>query len=132
MVWLDQPYRNYAVDLLSPQHYPKDGSEPYDDVSWELPVHYRLEAIPTADASVRAAAITSVSEVPHPAGKVNGDVPVLLMKDIGRPAILDLPAGHGHVVAFNFNPIHRDLNHGDQRLVWNAILNWQAILKGQL
>jgi hypothetical protein len=50
---------------------------------------------------------------------------------IGRPAILDLPAGHGHVVSFNFNPIHRDLNRGDQRLVWNAILNWQAILKGQ-
>ena len=46
---LDQPYRNYAVDLLTPQHYPKDGSEPYDDVSWELPAHYHLQAIPTAD-----------------------------------------------------------------------------------
>ena len=30
-------HRNYAVDLLTPQNYPKDGSEPYDDVSWELP-----------------------------------------------------------------------------------------------
>ena len=40
VVRLDQPYRNYAVDLLTPQHYPKDGSEPYDDVSWESP-HYR-------------------------------------------------------------------------------------------
>jgi hypothetical protein len=47
---------------------------------------------------------------------------------IGRPAILDMPAGQGRVVAFNFNPLHRDLNRGDQRLVWNAILNWQAIL----
>ncbi len=35
---------------------------------------------------------------------------------------------HGHVVAFNFNPLHRDLNRGDQRLLWNAIINWQAIL----
>ena len=35
---------------------------------------------------------------------------------VGRPAILDLPAGRGHVVAFNFNPLHRDLNRGDHRL----------------
>jgi hypothetical protein len=48
---------------------------------------------------------------------------------IGRPAILDTPVGRGHVITFNFNPMHRDLNRGDHRLVWNAILNWQAILE---
>ena len=47
---------------------------------------------------------------------------------VGRPAIFDMPVGKGHVVAFNFNPLHRDLNRGDQRLLWNAILNWQAIV----
>jgi hypothetical protein len=47
-----------------------------------------------------------------------------------RPAVLDLPAGRGRVVAFNFNPLHRDLNRGDHRLVWNAILNWQSLLAG--
>jgi hypothetical protein len=47
---------------------------------------------------------------------------------IGRPAILDMPVGKGHVVTFNFNPMHRDMNRGDQRLLWNAILNWQAIV----
>jgi hypothetical protein len=47
---------------------------------------------------------------------------------IGRPAILDVPAGAGHIVAFNFNPIHRDMNRGDQRMLWNAIINWQAII----
>jgi hypothetical protein len=47
---------------------------------------------------------------------------------IGRPAIFDLPQGAGHVVAFNFNPLHRDLNRGDQRMLWNAIINWRAIL----
>jgi hypothetical protein len=47
---------------------------------------------------------------------------------IGRPAILDMAVGHGRVVAFNFNPLHRDLNRGDQRLLWNALLNWEAIL----
>jgi len=47
---------------------------------------------------------------------------------IGRPAILDMPVGKGHVVAFNFNPMHRDMNRGDQRLLWNTMLNWQAIV----
>jgi hypothetical protein len=47
---------------------------------------------------------------------------------VGRPAILDMRVGRGRVVAFNFNPLHRDLNRGDQRLLWNAILNWEAIL----
>jgi hypothetical protein len=47
---------------------------------------------------------------------------------IGRPAILDVPLGSGHVVAFNFNPMHRDMNRGDQRMLWNAIINWQAIV----
>jgi hypothetical protein len=47
---------------------------------------------------------------------------------IGRPAILDMPVGKGHVVSYNFNPMHRDMNRGDQRLLWNAILNWQSIL----
>jgi hypothetical protein len=46
----------------------------------------------------------------------------------GRPAILDMPAGKGHVIAFNFNPQHRDLNRSDYRLLWNAIMNWKAIL----
>jgi hypothetical protein len=48
----------------------------------------------------------------------------------GRPAILDMPAGKGHVIAFNFNPQHRDLNRSDYRLLWNAIINWQAIVTG--
>ena len=46
----------------------------------------------------------------------------------GRPAILDMPAGKGRVIAFNFNPQHRDLNRSDYRLLWNAIINWKAIL----
>jgi hypothetical protein len=45
----------------------------------------------------------------------------------GRPAILDIPVSKGHVVAYNFNPMHRELNRSDYRLLWNAILNWQAI-----
>jgi hypothetical protein len=44
VVRLDQPFRNYAVDLLTPQRYPKNGEPPYDDVSWELPANYHLQA----------------------------------------------------------------------------------------
>jgi len=44
----------------------------------------------------------------------------------GRPAILDLAAGRGRVVAFNFNPLHRDLNRSDYRLLWNVVLNWAS------
>lgn len=50
---------------------------------------------------------------------------------IGQPAILDMPVGQGRMVTLNFNPIHRDLNRGDQRMLWNAIINWQAIVAGR-
>ncbi|HEU4401342.1 MAG TPA: hypothetical protein VFT43_04485, partial [Candidatus Polarisedimenticolia bacterium] len=45
----------------------------------------------------------------------------------GRPAILDVPVGRGHIVAYNFSPIHRDMNRSDHRFLWNAILNWSAL-----
>lgn len=45
----------------------------------------------------------------------------------GRPAILDTPTGRGHIITYNFNGIHRDMNRGDFRLVWNAIINWNAL-----
>ena len=46
----------------------------------------------------------------------------------GRPAIMDIPVGKGHVVTFNFNPLHRDMNRGDQRLLWNTLINWRSIV----
>src|SRR5690606_23356852 len=46
----------------------------------------------------------------------------------GHPAIIDVPLGKGRVIAFNFNPLHRDLNHSDYRFLWNALLNWRHIL----
>jgi hypothetical protein len=91
VVKLDQPYRNYAVDLLTPQNYPKDSHEPYDDVSWELPAHYKVDAIPTADASVRTnAALRSLplNETVKPAGRVTGDGPIFLLKDTGQESLL--------------------------------------------
>jgi hypothetical protein len=88
VVRLDQPYRNYAVDLLTPQKYPKDGEPPYDDVSWELPANYHLQAIPTADVSIRAAALAPLKELPHVAGHISGDGSVYLLKDTGQESFL--------------------------------------------
>jgi hypothetical protein len=45
----------------------------------------------------------------------------------GRPAILDVPLSDGNVLVFNFNPMHRDMNHADSRYLYNGILNWQHI-----
>ena len=88
VVRLDQPYRNYAVDLLAPQNYPKDAVEPYDDISWELPAHYHLQALPTEDASVRFAPLALLAEPPQPHGKVAGTGSVFLLKDSGQESLL--------------------------------------------
>ena len=45
----------------------------------------------------------------------------------GSPAILAVPRGEGMIVAYNFNPMHRNLNHSDHRLLWNGILNWRHL-----
>jgi hypothetical protein len=90
VVRLDQPYRNYAVDLLTPQLYPKDGGEPYDDVSWELPAHYHLVVTPTADARVRAAALAPVTDAsPPPPGGASGQGAVYLLRDTGQEGLLE-------------------------------------------
>ncbi len=89
VVRLDQPYRNYAVDLLMPQHYPKDGGEPYDDISWALTAHYHLSAIPSADVRVRTLALTPITAPPAIKGKMVDKGPVYLLKDTGQESILE-------------------------------------------
>ena len=46
---------------------------------------------------------------------------------VGKPALLDIPAGQGRVIAFAFDPIHRYQTESDFRMVWNAILNWNDL-----
>jgi hypothetical protein len=89
VVRLDQPYRDYAVDLLTPQHYPKDAGEAYDDVSWELPAHYHLEAIATADARVRDASLTPLTAAPAAEGMVEGEGPAFVLRDTGQEGLLE-------------------------------------------
>jgi Zinc carboxypeptidase len=89
VVRLDQPYRNYAVDLLTAQHFAKDAGEPYDDVSWELPAHYHLNVVATADPQVRAANLAPLTEAPHTAGLISGTGPVYVLKDTGQEGLLE-------------------------------------------
>jgi len=88
VVRLDQPYRNYAVDLLMPQEYPEDSNQPYDDVSWELAANYKVQAVPTADASIRSTHLDALHDAPHPTGNVAGAGPVFLLKDTGQESLL--------------------------------------------
>jgi hypothetical protein len=89
VVRLDQPYRDYAVDLLTPQQYPKDAGEAYDDISWALPVNYHLAAVATADPGVRALDLIPLHAAPHPPGAVAGSGPVFVLKDTGQEGLLE-------------------------------------------
>jgi len=45
----------------------------------------------------------------------------------GEPALVSRPLGKGHVVLFNFNPMHRDVNRHDHAFVYNAIMSWNDL-----
>jgi len=89
VVQLDQPYRNYAVDLLEPQWFPPDAEyQPYDDVSWALPVHYGVEVQRIDDPHVLDLVFEKVADELEPSGRVHGAGPVYLLRDRGQEALL--------------------------------------------
>jgi hypothetical protein len=45
----------------------------------------------------------------------------------GRPAVVDLPLGRGHLVAFAFDPFDPAEGPADMRLIANLLLNWHAL-----
>jgi hypothetical protein len=49
-----------------------------------------------------------------------------------RPAVLDVPAGRGHVILFSINPVYRGETRGTYALVLNAILNFDSLDAGRL
>jgi hypothetical protein len=98
VVRLDQPYRNYAVDLLLPQSFPSDAEhQPYDDISWALPVHYGLEAKRIDDETIRQAPLERVLADIVTTGAVTGTGAVYLLKDTGQEALL---AARARLAAF--------------------------------
>jgi len=89
VVRLDQPYRNYAVDLLTAQAFPSDAQHlPYDDVSWSLPLHFGVRVVRVDDERVRGTAVDPVGEDAAVRGLVAGDGPLFLLADRGQEALL--------------------------------------------
>ena len=89
VIRLDQPYRNYAVDLMLPQDFPADAEhEPYDDTSWALPVHFGLQAPRIDDAAIRDVPLEQVTEASPPRGTVDGSGAAYLLADHGQEALL--------------------------------------------
>jgi len=48
-----------------------------------------------------------------------------------HPAVVDVPAGKGHVVLFSNNPVWRGETHGSSFLVFNALLNFDRLDAGR-
>jgi hypothetical protein len=113
VVRLDQPYRNYAVDLLTPQAFPPDAVyEPYDDVSWSLPVHFGLEAKGIDDAKIAEVALERLEAGFAPAaGRVDGSGPVYLLSDTGQEGLLALRA---RLAAFRVEIAEKPFKSGDK------------------
>jgi len=89
IVRLDQPYRNYAVDVLEPQEFPAEAENlPYDDVSWAFPVGFGVTSVRIEDERVRTAQVEPVQAAGVARGGVSGDGPIFLMRDSGQEALL--------------------------------------------
>ncbi len=50
----------------------------------------------------------------------------------GRPAVIDVPVGKGHIVMFANNPMWRHQTHGSFSLLFNAILNYDSLGIGRV
>ena len=48
-----------------------------------------------------------------------------------HPAVVDVPAGSGHVVLFSINPVYRGETRGTYSLVLNTILNFDSLNAGR-
>jgi hypothetical protein len=91
VIRLDQPYRNYAVDLLLPQEFPADSEHaPYDDISWAFPIHYGVSTVRIDDPAILKVPLQPVTDVVKPEGSIKGTGPVFLLKDSGQEALLAL------------------------------------------
>ncbi len=93
VVKLDQPYRSYALDLLTPQKYPADTAQydAYDDVAWALPDTFGFETKVIEDPAVhgvpilpvKMTAVASVGILPEGSGGA------YLLWDSGQEALLE-------------------------------------------
>jgi hypothetical protein len=111
IVKMDQPYRNYAVDLLEPQKFPAESDIiPYDDVSWALPVGFGVKAIRVEDQAIKPVSAELVTAATI-AGNVAGDGRVFLLRDAGQEALL---AARTRLANFKVQIAERPFSTGGQ------------------
>ena len=85
LVRMDQPYRGYALDLLTPQKYPADKAphDAYDDVAWALPVSLGIEVKAIEDEAVRQVPVEPVAAPVAYRGRVASGGATYLVRDSG-------------------------------------------------
>ncbi len=90
VVRMDQPYRGFALDLLTPQKYPADKApyDAYDDVAWALPQSLGVEVKAVDDPSVQKVALDAVAAPVAYKGRVAAEASHYLVRDSGQEALL--------------------------------------------
>jgi hypothetical protein len=89
VIRLDQPYRNFAVSLLTKQNFPSDApNPPYDDVAWTLGYMYGVDVRPINDAAVFRWAVTPFADTVVYSGSVTGTGSRWLVRYTGQSELL--------------------------------------------
>ncbi|MCW8844463.1 MAG: M14 family zinc carboxypeptidase, partial [Gammaproteobacteria bacterium] len=110
IVKLDQPYRNYALDVLEPQGFPADYEAlPYDDVSWAYPVGFDVQAVRIEDVRVKDASSKLLTADATASGTVRGEGPIYLLREQGQEALL---AARFRLKAFKIEVAEQSFTNG--------------------
>lgn len=90
VVRLDQPYRNFAVTLLTKQNFPSTApNPPYDDVAWTLGFLYGVDVKPVSDRRVSTwPNMTMLTDTVAFKGSVSGSGSRWLVKYRGQNEVL--------------------------------------------
>ncbi len=90
VVLLNQPYRSFAVTLLTKQNFPQSAPQtPYDDVAWTLGYLYGVEVRAVDDTAVFAwPGLEPLSDSVAVAGAVTGEGPVFLVAHRAQAELL--------------------------------------------
>jgi hypothetical protein len=113
VVKLDQPYRNYAVDLLLPQEFPENAEyQPYDDVSWALPVMYGLQTVRIDDRAILDVPSKMLAEDVHTGGKINGTGNSFVIADRGQEGLL---AARYRLKDFKVSIVEKEFSSGNAK-----------------
>lgn len=107
VVRLDQPYRDFAVSLLTSQEYPENAKyPPYDDVSWTLPILYGVDVRAIEDTAALAwDGLEMIADSVAYPGRVSGTGPTTLVRYSAQqelaPALYALQARRRNARAFS-------------------------------